>query len=293
MMVGTIAERLDVEKRVASGRADLRVRRQDITWRNVTPDVVRIEVTIHNVGTEASEPTQLTIESAPFGAFLSWTPLTTVDVPPVLSDFGRVTVSTMAAVPRLDVQGDLGRVPPRTLLTAAGLDGEERPEQKRRRRPPTLAPDLLTRLGGGSVHWAGNLNVFIGEQTVERHRARALRVYPGRTNVAAFFCGEQRDAYRFELEGDAAAWDARLSGGPTWRGLLSARPDLTSRAGELEEDTWVDLPARGIVMLSVTPPEDATSGHVDVHVRQRSTGKDAVVEFSMDAGASGPGCYVV
>jgi hypothetical protein len=31
----------------------------------------------------------------------------------------------------------------------------------------------------------------------------------------------------------------------------------------------------------------------EVHVEQRSTGKEAIVEFSLDARAAGPGCFVV
>lgn len=64
-------------------RAVLVVRRQDISWRNVTPGVVLITVRVRNAGSERSEPTTLTLESAPFGAFVRWTPLDTRAPEPV------------------------------------------------------------------------------------------------------------------------------------------------------------------------------------------------------------------
>src|SRR5206468_4495614 len=66
---------------------------------------------------------------------------------------------------------------------------------------PSLAPDLWDLLGRGQPHWAGNINVFVGARPVERHLARALRVYPGRTNLVMFMVGSPAmpDAFAFEL----------------------------------------------------------------------------------------------
>ncbi len=47
------------------------------------------------------------------------------------------------------------------------------------------------------------------------------------------------------------------------------------------------------MLLAMCPPEGCRQGNVEVHVTQRSTGKTAIVEFSFDAAAAGPGCYVV
>jgi hypothetical protein len=47
------------------------------------------------------------------------------------------------------------------------------------------------------------------------------------------------------------------------------------------------------MMLALCPPKDCGSGTVEVHVEQRSTGQSAVVEFSLDPNAAGPGCFVV
>jgi hypothetical protein len=47
------------------------------------------------------------------------------------------------------------------------------------------------------------------------------------------------------------------------------------------------------MMLALRPPEDCEAGGVEVHVEQRSTGQVAIVEFSFDPTALGPGCFVV
>src|SRR5438132_12963314 len=76
----------------------------------------------------------------------------------------------------------------------------------------SLAPDLSDLLGRSQPYWAGNINVFVGIHPVERHLARALRVYPGRTNLAMFLVGGpgRRDAYAFELVGLTPDWKAGL-----------------------------------------------------------------------------------
>ncbi len=45
------------------------------------------------------------------------------------------------------------------------------------------------------------------------------------------------------------------------------------------------------VMFEVHPPEDCAEGAVDVLVRRRSDDAEAVVEFSLDPDAEGPGCF--
>jgi hypothetical protein len=63
-------------------------------------------------------------------------------------------------------------------------------------------------VGQEQPHWAGNINVFVGGKAVERHVAKALRVYPGRMNMAMFIVGSfgKADAYSFELVGLAPDW---------------------------------------------------------------------------------------
>jgi hypothetical protein len=48
-----------------------------------------------------------------------------------------------------------------------------------------------------------------------------------------------------------------------------------------------------LMMLMICPPSGCSRGTVEVEVEQRSTGQSAIVEFSLDPKAAGPGCYVV
>jgi len=147
--------------------------------------------------------------------------------------------------------------------------------------------DLLAR---GNFYWAGNLNVFVGYKAVERHLARALRIYPGRTNLALFCVGSGRDAYRFQLETNGQHWDAAIYDMSRARSLRIDRGQ--GRLVRFSE--WVEVSRRAAFMvLAMCPPPDAVQAELSVHVTQRSTMKEAVVEFSLDARAAGPGCYAV
>jgi hypothetical protein len=184
--------------------------------------------------------------------------------------------------------GTPDKLPPDRVLTALGL-GEPDPGVP---RSPTVATDLLALLGQGGVHWAGNLNMFFPGRDVERHAAAALRVEPGCTNLAMFIVGGHKpDEYQFRLTGDAAAWNARLFDTTFGRPIADG-----VKSPELKEATWHTpgsghAPGFGMILLTVQPPAGARSGAVNVHVRQRSTDRGAVVEFTMDARAAGPGCY--
>jgi hypothetical protein len=137
-----------------------------------------------------------------------------------------------------------------------------------------------------NIHWAGNINVHIGRQAVERHLAQALRIYPGHTNLAAFFVGDRRDEYQFELAGSGAAWEAALFD-------CTDCQTFTGATASLPQGKWIRLESCRMVTLALCPPEYCDEGTVEVHVRQRSTSRDAVVEFSLDANAAGAGCYTV
>lgn len=264
---------------VASG---LEVERTEIVFHNETPDRVRIEITVRNLGEEVTEPTFAVLQAAPLGAFVSWRPLTILSVPALLP--GEVlTLETLARVPKLAPLGPPDRVPPGRLLTALGME-EDRPG---RVVAGTLPPDPLQLLGRGQHHWAGNLNVFIGGKATERHLAQALRIYPGRTNLAMFVVGTGRDTYRFELRGLGATWGASLFD-------LTCQPTLRlDGGGGVPLDQWCALDGQAMLLLAVQPPEDATAGALEVVVTQRSTGQEAIVEFSLDSTATGPGCFVV
>lgn len=276
--------------------AALHVERTDIVFHNSSPERVGIEIAVYNPGDQRSEPTVAALMAAPLGAFVPWRPLALLPVPalePGDSQVLRTEAVRVAPAPL----GPPDRVSPRQLLTALGF-GDPRPD----RNPPSvlgqamaqtlggqLPADLMELLGRGNPHWAGNLNVFIGSKAVERHLAQALRIYPGRVNIAMFCVGERRDAYAFHLEGDGADWDAALYDMTTAKTLA-----FDPRHGDaIPANEWIRLTGPGTFMLALCPPEDCGRGSVEVHVRQRSTGQSAVVEFSLDPNAAGAGCYVV
>jgi len=294
---------------VRSGyEAELCVERTDILFHDVAGDRVRIEVTVHNAGLHRSAPTPMRIESAPLGAFVSWRPLTRLIVPPLEPGESRELTAEVKR-PRPAPLGDFNRVPPKKLLTA--VSSPDQPSRHpvtgfatmlfRKERPTrpsvgdfpgraSLAADLWDLAGRSQPYWAGNINVFIGIHAIERHRARALRVYPGRTNLAMFLVGDigRRDAYGFELLGLAADWKAGLYDITNRRSLVVDPADAP-----IQERQWVESNGGLMVMLASRPPVGSKTGNLEVHVTRRSCQKSAIVEFNLDPGAQGTGCYFV
>ena len=292
----------------SASEAQLEVERTDISFHDVANDRVRVQVTVRNTGTGRSRPTPMRIESAPLGAFVPWRPLAHLIVP-ALEPGESHEVSTEAVRPRPIALGDFGRVPPKRLLTAVSsadqpagqpgvgvaallnLFGKRRSVNPSRRDVAgrgSLAPDLWDLIGRGQPHWAGNINVFVGPRSVERHLARALRVYPGRTNLAMFIVGNpgKPDAYAFELVGLSLDWEIRLYDVSNNRNLLvnpSHRP--------IGEKEWVDADGSMMVVLAMDPPEACRTGNLQVHVTRRSRQETAIVEFNLDPAAQGAGCY--
>jgi hypothetical protein len=265
--------------------AALSVARTDITFADVAPGRVRVEVTVWNLGDGWSAPTTAFLSSAPLGAFVPWRPLAVLPVP-ALPPGGDAVLRFDALRPEVAPLGPPDRVPPRKLLTALGAE-DDRPGAAGP-RPGVLAADLADLLGRSNVYWAGNLNVFVGGRAVERHMAQALRVYPGRTNLAMFVLGSGPDAYRFHLGGNAAGWDARL------HDMTDAGAWSLDLAGDpIAAGDWLESRRQRMLMLALQPPTGCGPGSVEVHVEQRSSGQTAVVEFSLDPSAAGPGCYVV
>ena len=269
----------------AAGR--LQVAREDIAFHGVSSDAVLIEVTITNAGQGPSLPRLAAVEAAPLGAFVPWRRLGMLAVPAL--EPGQTTVVRGTARRRRRASlGRPDRVAPAQLLQA--LAGSRRPP-----RMPTAAglaelpADPFELLGQSNPHWAGNLNVFVNRTPVERHLAQALRIYPGRLNLAMFVVGCGADEYAFHLAGDGAHWDAALHN-------LMGRSTLALGVEDgdpLREGSWIRIEQQTMMMLSLRPPQDCVQGSALVHVEQRSTGKRAVVEFSLDAHARGPGCFVV
>jgi hypothetical protein len=269
---------------VLSSRAGLVADRTDIVFANVAPDRVQIEITVHNHGAVPTPATEAVISAAVLGAFVPWQPLATVAIPPLLpGDSHRLRLQ---AVPPPLAPGAPDRLTPHRLRTA--LANEDDPDARKRRRTTNQLPaDVFSLLGLGGIHWAGNLNIFFAGKEVERHLAQALRIYPGRTNVAMFIVGARRDRYAFSLHGSGAVWDTEL------HDLSKAARFEVDRRTALPLNDWIKVGELATLVLALRPPVDAQSGEVQVHVEQRSTGKKAVVEFSLDARAAGPGCFVV
>lgn len=283
--------------------AALEIRPEDIGFSSLGPDRVQIEITVRNAGCATSDQTPVHLQSAPLGAFLPWQPLTTLIAPPLApgSDVTlRAEVQRQAARPLGDFEG----LPPEALLTAVGGEKPTRPSDvgrkmrtyARRRQVPEsgrdqgrLAPDIFELIGRPGAHWAGNINVYTGARAVERHLAKALRIYPGRTNYAQFFVGRMSDAYAFELEGHPLAEHAFLIEPARGSSLIHGTPrDETLRLGE-----WIEARRTMLVLLVIEVPRACTTGNLKVHVQQRSTGERATIEFGFDANAAGRGCYVV
>jgi len=270
---------------------------------------VRIRVRVHNEGLGRSRPTTMRLESAPFGAFVPWQPLAVLPVPSLDPGESR-ELRTEVPRPRPAPLGDFDRIPPRRLLTAVSSPDQpsagsgngilallnlvrrgqavRAPANRPATRTALLPPDLMELAGRGQPYWAGNINVFIGAHPVERHMAKALRVYAGRTNMAMFVVGEpmKHDAYAFELVGLAPDWKAALYDVSNNRTLM-----VDPSQPAISESEWLQTNG-GLVMLVTNPPAGCEAGKLEVHVTRRSSGKTAIVEFDLDPNAQGAGCYV-
>jgi hypothetical protein len=301
------------EPKVRSGyEATLRVERTDISFEDVPGDKVRIRVTVHNTGSQSSRPTFMRLESAPLGAFVPWQPLAAVAVPALEPGESR-ELSTEVARPHPAPLGQFDRVPPRKVLTAVNSPDEAPPAPSdagfaalmdlflRRQgdrsgsrsgtgTTASLAPDLLELVGREQPHWAGNINVFVHNRPVERHLATALRVYPGRGNLAMFMVGGggRADAYAFELVGLDPDWKTALYDVTSNRSLLLGPCDMP-----IEETRWVEADGGLLAILATHPPAGCEAGRLEVHVTRRSCGRTAIVEFDLDPSAQGAGCYSV
>jgi hypothetical protein len=262
--------------------ADPCVEREDIAFTTVRPGVLGVEITIRNPGAHPTAPTFGVLRSAPLGAFVPWRFLDVIEVP-ALEPGESTVVRKEYRYEKTRALGGPNKLPPDRVLTALGLAEPDR--DPRPARAP-LADDLFNLLQQGSpLYWAGNLNLFFPGVDVERHVAQALRICPGCVNMAMFIIGATRDSYRFELTGDAGPWNARLFDTRLDKPILEG---LSAPA--LRDGAW-HRPNNGLLLLTVEPPGTAVTGAVNVHVRQRSSNREAVVEFTMDSRAAGPGCY--
>jgi len=266
----------------------LRVRREDIRFRPLADGRIRIEITVRNESGSRSAPTPLRLQTAEFGAFVPPRDLVTIAVAPLEPDESREIV----------VHADRDAWPGRGLVTADQdadgiVDGNSSLTSSASSGPDPaiaqqgledLAPSTRTfqkLMGSGEVYFAANLNVLIGRQDVERHMTTPLRMRPGVSNLALMKVGERPDEYAYRIQGGDERWAAGL--------LRGGRPLVL---GSRERPVW-HRHGRLCLLLVLRPPADATEGTLEVHVSQRSSGREAIVEFSFDARAAGPGCYAV
>lgn len=280
-----------------AGEAALSVPRTGIRFHNLTPERVQIEIAVENRGSERSAPTELRLEAAPFGAFVRWQPLATLDVPPIRAG-GSVILRTTAEQPRPQpVTSSSGLLPPSLpSASAAGMDPRAIGARawtlilgsltRTPFAPGKLPPSVLDLLDGARPHWAGNLNVWIGKQAVERHAAPRLRIFPGRANLSIFCLGHEPDGYAFSVQGLGEDWRCELLD------LLSGRAVEWERE-PWSEPQWLSTQNTRPILFVVRPPLGCARGNTAVHVTQRSSGKSALVEFDLDPGAQGTGCYSV
>jgi hypothetical protein len=276
----------------------------DIDFFNIAQNLVAIEIKVTNASDLPSAPDTLELLAAPFGAFVSWRSLTRIALP-LLAPRKVQFVRWRAVVPQAKPLGSPDRIRPRDLLVALGL-GDEPPDkpcskesdkagQPTSQTPPqptgTLPAALMDLLLQETPHWAGNINVLVGNTDVERHRPRALRVYPGRLNMAWFVVGAggAPDAYAFRLQGPAAQWDAKLFD-MTSRERLNISADDN---GAIVPDEWIETHGSRTILLALRVPQECEAASVAAHVTQKSTQRKAVVEFSLDPKAAGRGCYSV
>lgn len=289
----------------AAGTAALELERHDISLHSAKPALVNIDVVLSNRGARPTVPTLVRFQSAPLGAFVDWRPLAEVFVPAVAPGACH-RICFEVDRPPTRALGDPANIPPAPLLTALGM-GEPEPSHdpqllrmSRSCSSPSaigfqtapLSSDIFELLGRGNPHWAGNLNVFVGARAVERHLARALRIYPGRTNMAFFVVGSGRDGYSFELRGGGAGWECALYNPQSSLASLSLLASAND-ASWVEEGQWIEIARQSFMLLAIRPPARCGAGIMEVRVTQRSSGRTAAVEFDLDPRAAGAGCFVV
>jgi hypothetical protein len=289
---------------VSGAQKSLSILRTDIDFFTVQENIVAVEIKVTNDSDRPSAPDTLVLRAAPLGAFVTWQPLAAISIPALAP--GKVHyVRWRATVLQPEPLGSPDRVPPRKLLTALGL-ADDPPDQPgsievaksplpgsvKPSRPAgsTMPPGLMELLLQETPHWAGNINVMVGKTDVERHRAQALRIYPGRMNLAWFIVGSAgQDAYAFQVHGLGKDWEARLFD-------MTSREALVVSPGDdatIAPDQWIEVNGSRTMLLALRVPPKCSAETVKICVAQKSTGRNAVVEFSLDPRAAGRGCYSI
>lgn len=290
-----------VNEDVERGRADLCVEREDIQFYNVAPDRLRIGVLVHNRRDVPSRPETMRLQFAAFGAFVPWTPLQELRVPRIRAGGSRL-VSTEAMI-RED--GSLVAIDGRVR---SALSREEVLPKKFKKIKKFTSRNLdrdraVLRVpySGRSVNWIGNINVLIGNVDVERHMARAFRIYPDCLNRCMFFVGDKPagESYCLHASGSGVEWPMQFSMMSdrhrmrTFQRFASGWEMSPDSMKPIQPGAWFPADPYSCVGVEISPPEDATEGSLSIEVCRRSDDRRAVVEFDFSAAAAGPGCYTV
>lgn len=251
-------------------RATPVIRRQGINWRGgngVDPLVLVLD--FENPGETPTMRTGAVVRVAAFGAFLEWAPLIKVNVPSIapgehvtLVVDAESSEEDSAPLSILLARGEsFGQASMQELPNARGLaaiQGIRRGQQVRLlRRLANQALDSRLR----SLHFAGNLNVFVdGQIPVERHRNHAYGLRPSCDNFANFEVGDgQRDTYTLRLEAESG-WEVTLLD-REWGKPMALSHEL--------------------VTATIKPPAGAVNGRVTVWVTRKSSGQEVAVEFDL------------
>jgi hypothetical protein len=261
---------------------------REIEFLRAGPAVAEFAVVFANLGDCASEPTVAQVGAAPFGAFAVWRPVLRLAVPSIPAAASRrvpfcirrASLAAPGATPSGPLRGgDIVRGLVGFHLLLASITSQLAADARAVRSrlfENALPPDLFERRAAPArTYWAGNLNIFVSGQAVERHLARALRACPGHVNLAMFVVGDgQPDIYRFALDAPQG-----------WQGTVMDGVKPVADEG---------IAATSCVLtLVLAIPADAQKGRAIVRVRRRSTGESAAVEFDLSPTAAGPGCYRV
>ena len=247
------------------------IRREGIDWRggiDGAPLVLLLE--FENPGLECTDATVAQVRVAAFGAFLPWQSLTAVIVPSISPGQRRIVTATVNndGSQQARLRQFLFRSAARRAQTLtpspASFDGMF----ERIRTMFAAGQSLPHRQADSSfrsAHFVGNLDVFVEDQSpVERHVDRSYGLRPGCKNLTLFAVGDGRsDSYTFRLDAEPG-WEVTL-GNCEW-----GEPFVASQQ-------WIDA--------WITPPAEATEGHITIWVKRASSGQEVAVEFELSIDA--------
>jgi hypothetical protein len=238
--------------------------RESINWRTLDEDTVVASVDVLNLESHRSDDVELTIEAAPFGAFVPGTPVARVLV--VALDPGESRNVTV----RLN----------RKTLNELGLH-------------PILV-DSARASGATAVispmhhpQWIGNLNIYFDrapEQSVERHRAFNLCV-PANSTLTGAFIIKDPGPCEFKVECSSPDWSvvvrntAGLAPAPLTERFARI---LRNRAKSAANDPINLLRGQFRTITVKTPDRVGDEADVIVQVKRLSDSRIVPVEFEFE-----------